>query len=68
MTKYFFVIAVLGLALITFSGIDHATNCEDLLANNIYRCQVIADYGPMSDDCFRFNSATPTVSQISICM
>jgi hypothetical protein len=62
MTKSFFVVAVLGMALITFADIGHATNCEDLLANNVYRCEVRSDAGFLNDDCLRFNSTTPIES------
>jgi hypothetical protein len=63
MTKPVLVLAVLGLALITFTGMGHATNCEDLLGDNIYRCQGKSEFGVEPfDECFRFSSTTPTVS------
>jgi hypothetical protein len=64
MTKLLFVFAVLGLASVTFAGIGNAAgNCEDLLGDNIYRCEVKDESGTLRDqDCFRFNSA-PTISQ-----
>lgn len=43
----------------------HTTNCEDLLGDNIYRCQGKNDSdGEPFDECFRFNSTTPTVSSM----
>lgn len=62
MTKSFLVLTVLALALLTFVSLGHA-NCEDLLGDKIYRCQGKDEfYGEPFDECFRFNSTTPTVS------
>jgi hypothetical protein len=33
-----------------------AKNCQDLLDNNVYRCQVKSDFGTAFEDCFRFTS------------
>lgn len=63
MTKSFLSFAVLALALFTFAGLGHAATCEDLLGNNVYRCEGIGEgsFEPF-DECFRFNSTAPTVS------
>lgn len=63
MMKSVLVVAVMGLAFMTFTGIGHATNCEDLLGDNIYRCEGKNESDiRLFNECFRFNSTTPSVS------
>ena len=63
MTKSFLSLAVLALVFLTFIGSGHAATCEDLLGNNVYRCEGIGEHGMGTfDECFRFNSTAPTVS------
>jgi|SRR5262245_8907110 len=59
MKKSLFVGSVfLAFALTTASGLPlaHAENCQDVLDNNVYSCQVKADFGNEFSDCFRFFS------------
>lgn len=64
MIRPVFLFTVMGLALLTFTGLCHAANCEELLGNNVYRCEAIGEnsIGPPFNECFRFNSTAPTVS------
>ena len=64
MTKSFVVFAVLGLACIAFAGpgLVHASGCEELLGDNVYRCEVKSSTGSLNDDCLRFNSTLPSES------
>ena len=45
-------------ALTTASGVRlaQAENCEEVLDNNVYRCQVKSDFGTAFEDCFSFIS------------
>jgi hypothetical protein len=65
MTKSFFVVVVIGLALMTFTGMGNAqSSCEDLLGDTVYSCEVKGE-GEMSEpftECLRFNSTAPTTS------
>ncbi|OPX96684.1 MAG: hypothetical protein A4E59_01024 [Syntrophorhabdus sp. PtaB.Bin027] len=65
MKKSFAFVAVLGLALITFTSIGNAQkSCEDLLGDTVYSCEVKSEIGdgePFTE-CLRFNSTAPTTS------
>lgn len=63
MTKSFFVVVVIGLILITFTGMGNAqSSCEDLLGDTVYSCEVKSEMGEPFTDCLRFNSTAPTTS------
>jgi hypothetical protein len=56
--KQFFAFAALTCALITLAAVPvaRAQNCQDLLANNRYRCQVKTELGSQFAACFQFKS------------
>ena len=41
-------------------------NCEDLLDNNAYRCEITTQEGDVFHDCFVFNSADPVVGDFDL--
>jgi hypothetical protein len=59
MKKSLFVGSVfLAFALTAATGLrpSQAEDCQDVLDNNVYSCQVKADFGNEFSDCFRFFS------------
>ena len=41
-------------------------NCEDLLDNNAYRCEITTQEGDVFHDCFVFNTADPVVGDFDL--
>jgi hypothetical protein len=57
MRKSLFTIAGLfSLFLIATADKAQAANCQDLLANNLYRCRIASELGELFEDCFQFVS------------
>jgi hypothetical protein len=57
----------LALALAVMAGAQTAqANCEELLDNNHYRCQVQSDQGDAFEDCFIFSSPGNVSSQFDL--
>jgi len=56
--KQFLALAALTFALVTIAAVPmaQAQNCQDLLANNRYRCQVKTELGAQFEACFQFVS------------
>src|SRR5882724_7211625 len=57
-TSLFIGGAFLTFALTAATGLRlaQAENCQDVLDNNVYRCQVKSDFDTPFEDCFRFTS------------
>lgn len=67
MKKSFFLVVVLGLMLITFTGTGNAQkNCEDLLGDTVYSCEAKNDTGETFPECLRFNSTAPTTGNFDL--
>jgi hypothetical protein len=63
MKKSFSFVAVLGLALISFTSTGNAqSSCEDLLGDTVYSCEVKSEVVDPFIECLRFNSTAPTIS------
>jgi hypothetical protein len=57
MRKSLFTIAGLfSFLLIATPEKAQAANCQDLLANNLYRCRIASEFGGLFEDCFQFVS------------
>jgi hypothetical protein len=56
--KQFLAVAALTFALVAIMAVPmaQAQNCQDLLANNRYRCQVKTELGFQFEACFQFKS------------
>jgi hypothetical protein len=57
-TSLFIGGAFLTFVLTAATGLRlaQAENCQDVLDNNVYRCQVKSDFDTPFEDCFRFTS------------
>jgi hypothetical protein len=59
------VLPVLMLCVLFFFAVSaFGSGCDGLLGDNVYRCQVKSDFGDPFEDCLRFNSSAPTVSDM----
>jgi hypothetical protein len=56
------ILAVAGRAPL----MQAAENCQDLLDNNAYHCQVTRQDGSSFEDCFVFNSASPVLGDFDL--
>ncbi|MBI3800396.1 MAG: hypothetical protein HY268_25900 [Deltaproteobacteria bacterium] len=56
--KQFLAVAALTFALVAIAAVPkaQAQNCQDLLANNRYRCQVKTELGSQFEACLQFSS------------
>lgn len=56
--KQFLAIAALTFTLVALAAVPRAQaqNCQDLLANNRYRCQIKTELGAQFEACFQFQS------------
>lgn len=67
--KYLSILGGLVLTLAVVGRVpmaQAAANCEDLLDNNAYRCEVTRQDGSSFEDCFVFNSDSPVVGDFDL--
>ena len=67
--RYLSILGGLVLTLAVAGGVpvaQAAANCEDLLDNNAYGCEITTQEGDVFHDCFIFNTEDPVVGDFDL--